>query len=79
MEDPGTLLTILLRRHIYLYIWLRHVDIDDPIVVSSPKGSRNSLEPHPEQIVMLADMDFTSTQAQKALRETVPWTLLVLQ
>ena len=51
---------------------LVHVDIDDPIEVSSSTNNlKSGPEPNLEQIAMLADMGFTSAEARKALRETV--------
>jgi len=44
-------------------------DIDTPIELN-PSVS-GAPEPNAEQISMLADMGFTSSQARKALRETV--------
>jgi ubiquitin carboxyl-terminal hydrolase 5/13 len=68
MEDPGTLLAIFTFDNNINWV---HIDIDDPIQVSSTTGPNSAPEPSPEQIAMLADMGFTSAQARKALRETV--------
>ena len=70
MEDPGTLLAISFQYFFFKKNWV-HVDIDDPIQVSSSTGPKSGPEPSPEQIAMLSDMGFTSAQARKALRETV--------
>ena len=64
---------------IYIYIIFGfHVDIDSPIQISTntnDNNNNNDLEISPEQIAMISDMGFTSSQARKALRETVRETL----
>jgi ubiquitin carboxyl-terminal hydrolase 5/13 len=66
MDDPGEhRTTILLASHTS-----GQLDIDDPIQ-SAGTSQKSAYMPSEEQVVMLAEMGFTSAQARKALRETV--------
>ncbi|CAK5277562.1 unnamed protein product [Mycena citricolor] len=52
----------------WLFAHMEDPDIDTPIQSDGPSSS--APEPSADQILMLADMGFTSAQAKKALRET---------